>query len=293
MRHALILKKKLEYARFLHLLFMYLAAMLIFLWANLPHGWWVLAMTLGISSSIEPGLMVGHSINRSKGSFIALLLLPSVLYFLQVNYRFVPVVFILSVVGFNVCSLNPKRFDLAVFLNTFAMILLLAQTTYFTSQEGPIEAVINRSLSTVIAVMIVIAGDYFLFKSYGYSQKLYLFHQCLVYDLVRNVVCKVETASEDGSNTFIVLNQMRWKANEVFSLIAESAANLKTDLKVSPAMKTRVDQFQSIVWELRRVVFAFCFSELILRTPIVSEAHLKHYRRLLKDLRAHFIVLER
>lgn len=293
MQQTLILKRKLDQARFIHLLSMYLLAMLFFLCSNLPNAWWILVMTLAISASIEPGLMIGQSIQRSKGSFLSLLLLPAMLYALQINYRFIPVVFIMALIAFNVTSLNMKRYDISVFFNTIIIILLLAQTIYYNSPEGPIEAVINRALSIVIAIMIVIFGDYFLFRSYRYSQKLYLLHQRLIYELFNAIVTEVCHANQEGKNAFILLNKLRLKVNETFQLMTGSASNLKLDLTMGPHVKQQVDDFEQRIWELRRVTFALCFSELVLKSAATSAIHLAHYETLIKELPNHFITIKK
>lgn len=292
MHDALKRHKALEYARFIHLLFIYVIALLLFLISNLPHSWWILSMTLSISSSIEPGLMLTGSMKRAKGTIVCLFLLVPLIYTLQLNYRFVPIVFIAALAGFNIVSVNFRRYDLTVFFNTLAILFILAQTTDTLTLEGPIETVINRGVSTGIAIMIVIFGDHFLFNTYQYSQKLYLFHQKLIYDLLSSMVKDIQETASQGGNTYLLLNKLRTKTNEAYKLIANSAENLQSDLKVSDSIKQQVALFQTLIWDMRQVTFALCFSKLMLKSDLMSKKHLLRYNRLLKEIRKHFIVIE-
>ncbi len=289
----LALKNKLDYARFLHLLLIFFVAMLAFLFSNLPHSWWILAMALGISSNMEPGLIVGNSFHRMRGTIYALLILLPLLYILQINYRILPIVFIIALIGFNVASFNLRRYDITIFFITLAIILLIAQTTYVNTPEGPIEVAINRGVSTIIGIVIVILGDYVLFNSYRYSQKLYLLHQVRVYNFSNYVVKEIGQASVRNKNKFLLITKLRTETNDVFKMIATSAENLKLDLKTSPQMKEEVDLFQNLIWELRRVIFAFCFSELMLKSPSMSEVHLIRFKQLMVEIRKNFIKFER
>lgn len=293
MRHTVMLKKRLAFVRFLHLLLMFIAAMFFFLFSNLPHAWWILVTTLAVSSSIEPGIIFGNSIHRIRGTLFALILLLPLLYILQLNYRFIPVIFILIIVGFNVTALNFKRYDITVFFNTLAIVFLLAETTDILTPEGPIEVVINRGLSTIIGILIIIFADYMLFNSYSYSQKLYLLHQMNTYNFLRDIAREVWSESSLDANKFLLISKFRRQVNEIYKVVATSAENLKKELKISPALKNEIDTFQTLIWEARRSLFAIAFSKLLVKDEKRAAIHLERYRQLLAEMRKNFIKIER
>lgn len=109
------LKKKLDYARFTQLAVMFMVAMWIYLFTTIPHKWWVLLTVIMISAGIEPGLIIRRSIHRIGGTFAALLILIPLIYLMQINYRFIPVVFIFGIIGLAVTALNTRRYDISVF----------------------------------------------------------------------------------------------------------------------------------------------------------------------------------
>ncbi|AHE66256.1 FUSC family protein [Legionella oakridgensis] len=281
MQHALALKKRLEYARFSHLLIMFIIAVMIYAFSTLPHKWWIFLTILVISSGVEPGLIIRRSIHRIGGTLLALLFLIPLLYFLQLNYRLIPVFFIVAVIGMAVTSLNPGRYDICVFFITVVVFLLVAQTVEVVTPEGPVEMVLNRGICTIIGIMIIIAGDYFLFRAYRYSQKLYLYHQLMVYDFLRDIIVKIEQARLQEINSFQFIEQLRNEFNEHFAPIAISSENLKLDLKASAEMKQQVEIFQETIWKIRRLVFALCFSEVILPSPMATREHLHRYHQLM------------
>ncbi|WP_133128502.1 FUSC family protein [Legionella nagasakiensis] len=293
MQHALALKKRLEYARFSHLLILFVMAIIMYAFSTLPHKWWIFLTILVISSGVEPGLIIRRSIHRIGGTLLALLFLIPLLYLLQLNYRLIPVFFILAVIGMVVASLNPGRYDICVFFITLVVFLLVAQTVEVVTPEGPVEMVLNRGICTVIGIMIVIAGDYFLFHAYRYSQRLYLFHQLQVYGFLRDIVPRIEQAHVQAINGFQFVEKLRNEMTEHFAPIAISSENLKLDLKVSAAMKQQVEAFQETIWEIRRLVFALCFSEVILPSPIAASEHLHRYHQLMAKAHDALIRVER
>ena len=117
------LKKKLEYARFIHLLVIYMVTLAIYLFTTIPHKRWILLTVLVISAGIEPGLILKRSKHRIMGTLLGLILLIPLLYTLQLNYRLVPVVFIIALIGMIVSSLKPSRYDISVFFITLSVII--------------------------------------------------------------------------------------------------------------------------------------------------------------------------
>ncbi|CAM2926226.1 integral membrane protein, YccS/YhfK family [Legionella steigerwaltii] len=286
------LKKKLDYARFTQLTIMFMVAMWIYLFTTIPHKWWVLLTVIMVSAGIEPGLIIRRAIHRIGGTFAALLVLIPLIYLMQLNYRFVSVVFIIAIIGFAVSTLNTKRYDISVFFITIIVFLLLAQTTDANSPEGPFEMVLNRGICTLIGVFIVLVGDYFLFQAYRYSQKLYLFHQMTVYNFFNDTMRQIVKCRAEKVNSFIFVEKLRGQVIKHCAPIAISSENLKLEVKISPEAKKRVDIFQETVWEIRRLLFALCVSEFVLHSTTATEKHLQQFKMLMKKARDNFIYTE-
>ncbi|MBI2785376.1 MAG: FUSC family protein [Legionella longbeachae] len=286
------LKQKLDYARFTHLLVMFMVAMLIYLFSTIPYKWWVLLTVLVINAGIEPGLIIRRAVHRINGTFAALVILIPLIYFMQLNYRLIPVTFVLATIGLAVSLLNTNRYDISVFFITIVVFLLLAQTTDVNSSLSPFEMVINRGICTLIGISIVLIGDYFLFQTYNYSQKLYLFHQMVVYNFFKKTVPIIINCRAERRNTFLFVEQLRGQVLEHCSPIAISSENLKLQFKISPEAKERIDIFQETVWEIRRLMFALCVSEFVLRSKTSSQKHLQQFELLMQKAKENFISTE-
>lgn len=285
------LKQKLDLARFTHLAVLFMVAMYLYLFSTIPERWWILLTVLVISAGIEPGLIIRRSIHRIGGTLAALFILIPLIYSLQVNYRFIPVLFIVTIIGLNVTALNPKRYDISVFFITLTVFLLLAQTTEVSSPQGPLEMVINRGICTLIGIAIVTIADYLLFQSYRYSHKLYLFHQLILYSFFTRKVREIKKWRQDKTNTFLFIERMRDQIIHHFAPIAISSENLKFEANISQKTKERIDIFQDTVWKIRRLLFALCVSEFILQSPTTTEKHLHRFKELMDIARANFIYL--
>lgn len=286
------LKKKLDYARFTHLAVMFMVAMLIYLFTTIPHKLWVLLTVIVISAGIEPGLILRRAVHRIGGTFAALLILIPLIYFMQLNYRLIPVVFIIAIIGLAVSSINTNRYDISVFFITLVVFFLLAQTIDANSPEGPFIMVINRGLCTLIGIFIVLVGDYFLFQTYHYSQKLYLFHQMMVYNFFNETVKEITKCRTTKVNSFIFVKNLRGQVIQYCAPIAISSQNLKLEVKISAQAKKRVDVFQETIWDLRRLVFALCVSEFVLHSPTTTDKHLQRFKILMYKAKANFIYKE-
>lgn len=283
------MKKRLDYARFTHLASMFMIAMLIYLFSTIPHKFWILLTVLVVSAGIEPGLIVRRAIHRIGGTFTALAILPPLIYLMQLNYRFVSVVFIVGMIGLAISSLNPRRYDISVFFTTIMIFLLLAQTSEANSPEGPFDMVLNRGICTLIGVAIVLVGDYFLFQGYHYSHKLYLFHQRLVYNFFRAALQDIIKAQAEAINTFIYVERLRAKVIKTCTPITVSSENLLLEKKISPQTKRKVEAFQETLWEMRRLIFALTVTKFVLHTPDMTEKHLERFFALMQQARANFI----
>ena len=69
------LKRKLDFARYVHLAVVFMIAMFFFLFSTIPEKKWVLLTVLVISAGIEPGLIIRRSKHRMSGTLAALLIL--------------------------------------------------------------------------------------------------------------------------------------------------------------------------------------------------------------------------
>lgn len=291
MQNTQTLKKKLEYARFTHLLIVYMIALILYLFSTIPHKWWILLTVLVVSSGIEPGLILKRAKHRLRGTFLALMLLIPLLYVLQLNYRLIPVIFILASIGMAIASLNSARYHVRVFFMTLVVFFLIAQTIDDITPEGPFEMAMNRGICTLMGVSIVMLSDFFLFHAYQYSQKLYLFHQLMIYDFLQECGKQIQKARADGTNSIVFIERLRNNFIENFSLITISSESLMFDLKASEHMKQQVLRFQKTIWEIRRLIFALSFSEVILPAQ-ANQAHWQQYKALLKKAQQEMISLE-
>jgi Fusaric acid resistance protein-like len=283
------MKKRLDYARFTHLAGMFMIAMLIYLFTTIPHKFWILLTVLVVSAGIEPGLIARRAIHRIGGTFLGLVILIPLLYLMQLNYRFVALVFIIAFIGFGVSIINRRRYDISSFFITIMIFLLLAQTTDFNSTEGPFDMVLNRAICTLIGIAIVFGGDYFLFHGYQYSHKLYLFHQRMVYNFFGDTLKKIIATKPEKINTFLLLEKLRGEVNENCRPIAISSENLLLEKQLTPQAKQRLEKFQDSFWEIRRLIFALCASKFILQEPATTEKFLQQYREMMQKARANFI----
>jgi uncharacterized membrane protein YccC len=289
MLSATALKKKLDYARFTHLAVMFMIAMFIYLFSTIPHKWWVLLTVIVISAGIEPGLIIKRAINRIGGTFAALVTLIPLIYFMQLNYRLIPVVFIIALIGLAVSSINTNRYDISVFFITLVVFLLLAQTTDANSNESPFAMVLNRGICTLIGISIVLIGDYFLFQTYHYSRKLYLFHQLMICNFFKNAVQQIIQSRSEKVNTFIFVEKLRGEIIKQYAPIAISSQNLKLEAKTSAQTKEQIDTFQETIWEIRRLIFALCISEFVLRSSTATQKHLQRFEQLMNKAKANLI----
>lgn len=289
MHNIQALKQRLERLRFLHLMLIAASALLVFLSTTLPHKWWILLTALIVSSGIQPGLIVRRAFYRVKGTMLALILLIPMLYLLQLNYRLIPIVSILSIIGLTVTTLNPERYDRTVFFTTLFAFFLTAQSDPGLSPEGPIEMVLNRGICTVIGAMIVLISDYFMFDSYQYSRQLYFLHQLMVYDFFKQQRRQLKTKNRKISNRFLFLERLRSECNALFVLINLSADNLYLELKAEAGMRQRINEFQATIWALRRLLFAISYGQLTLDSATAVESQMAEFNHLLDQARKQFI----
>lgn len=285
MRHARHLKKQLEYARFVHLFVVLVVVLLIFLFTTIPHKRWILLTVLVLSAGIHPGLILKRSWHRIAGTFLALLLLIPLLYLMQLNYRLISVCFVLALVASTVTGLNLKRYDIKVFFTTIVVFLLIAETIDIHSPQGPFEMVTNRGICTLIGAAILLVGDYVLFNAWRYSHKLYAYHQVMLYYFLKKSARAIRNARTSHANRFIFIERLRSEVISNYLPITMSAENLTLDLKTSEQVRQQVAEFQDIIWQIRRTLFAMTFSELMLYSETASEAHWQRFNALMHKAR--------
>lgn len=286
MREAIKIKRQLEGARLIHITTMYVIALILFLFSTFPHRWWILLTILVISAAVEPGLLIKKSVHRMRGTLLSLILLIPLLYLVQLNYRLIPVVFIIMTIGVTVSSLNVVRYDVAVFFITITVFLLMAQSAPSTSPEGPFEMVINRGICTFIGIFIVISGDYILFNAYKYSQRLYLLHQLQLCHFLQTTVDLICKSPVENTSALIFFEKLREQVNEKYVPIAISAESLALDLKSSVNLRERISVFQETAWQMRRVIFALAFSRFVLKSSDSEKNHLISFNSLMQKARS-------
>lgn len=289
MLHTKALKKKLEYARLIHIMSVFIVVLAIFLFTTLPHKRWILMTVIILCAGIHPGLVLRRARHRIAGTILALLLLIPMLYIMQINYRFISVIFIISLIAAGVAGLNTERYDIKVFFTTIVVFLLIAQTIEVNTPEGPFELVLNRVLCTLIGAAIILVSDYFLFNTFHYSQKLYLFHQMMIYDFLKSCGKEIKQAKKENVNNFIFIERIRKDIIEHFMPITTSSKNLLLEMKTNKVLKKQVVDFQNTIWEIRRIIFALIFSELILSSKEGSQAHWQQYKELMIKARRGMI----
>lgn len=283
------LKYTLEYARYTHIAIMYLIALIIFLFSHLPHKWWVFLTVLVVSAAIEPGLILKRAKHRIYGTFLALIILLPLLYFLQLNYRLVSTLMVLSFIAMSTSSMNPERYDISVFFITLIIFLITAQTATPDTLEGPLQLVLNRGICTLIGIMIILIGDHFLFNSYQYDLKSYLFNQLTVYDCLKKTVNELRETPIDAIGTYAFMKRLYTQFNEIYSLIAISANSLSLDFNTSSSIRQQIEAFQHTIWELRLEIFSLTSALMILKTEKEVQKHLLRYEELMKVAKQQFL----
>lgn len=271
------LKKQLIHVRFHHLAVMYLIAVSLYLYSTFPHKWWLYVTITIISGAVEPGLIIKRAILRSQGSLVALIFMIPLLYLLQFNYRLIPVLMVCVGVCMIVSFSNPRRYDISIFFVTIVVFLFYANTIPPDAPQAPVDMVLNRGICTAIGIFIVIACDYFLFNAYHYSRKLYFLNQLSVFELLKNTVKNIERAAKNQENSAIFIEKLRDEFNEAYLNLETSCESLQADLKTQSDQYEKIEQFRSVCWKLRQIIFALTFSQLILKSEEKTQKNLEQF----------------
>lgn len=283
------LKKKLDYARFGQISFVFTIGMAMYLFTTIPHNWWIFLTVMMMSAAIEPGLIIKKSINRGKGTLIGILLFLPLIYLLQLNYRFIPLVFILLGVGISIP--NAKRYDISVIFMTMMVFTMNAYNFTVPTQEGPFETTLNRGICTVIGIIICIAGDHFLFRRFDYSRKVYFLLQHELCNTLEKKIDMIRSAHEQKLNRYLIVENLRESFNQIYSNIATSGESIRLSLTTNAEIKQKINDFSIIIWQLRKVGFGLYYSECILQDDKASQEHLERFKHLLDKARHNFISL--
>jgi hypothetical protein len=159
--------------------------------------------------------------------------------------------------------------------------------------EGPFEMVLNRGICTLIGVAIVMIVDHSLFNTYSYSQKLYCYHQVMIYNLLKKTADNIIDAKTKKLNTIIFTEQLRTEFIKHFSLIETSSDNLISELKTNLEIKQQIKDYQKTIWNIRRQIFALNFSELLSPSTTLSKQHWQTYHELMSQAKTMFIKVHR
>ena len=285
----LSLKQKLSYARFGQISLVFVVGLGLYLFTTIPHNWWIFLTVMMMSAAMEPGLIVKKSINRGKGTLIGIILFLPLIYLMHLNYRVIPLVFIL--LGLGISLPNARRYDISVVFMTIMVFTLTAYTFTTPLLEGPFEMMLNRGVCTVIGIIICLSGDYFLFGRFNYSRKVYFLLQHEVCRMLESKLNKICSAGETGLNPLLLVEDLRDSFNQSYSSIATSAESIRSSLTNSKSTKTKVVAFELILWQLRKVVFGVYYAECVLKDPASSAEHQQRFRLLMTQARQNMISL--
>ncbi len=283
------LKQKLSYARFGQIAFVFVIGLGMYLFTTIPHNWWIFLTVMMMSAAIEPGLIVKKSINRGKGTLLGILIFLPVIYLMHLNYRVIPLVFIF--LGIGISLPNARRYDISVIFMTMMVFTLTAYTFTKPLSEGPFEMTLNRCICTVIGIIICISGDYFLFGRFNYSRKVYFLLQHEVCDMLEVKLKNICRAHETKQNILLLVEDLRDSFNFSYSSIATSGESIRSSLTNSRATKSKVVEFELILWQLRKVVFGVYYAECILKDPVSSLDHQQRFKELMIKARQNMISL--
>lgn len=283
------LKQKLSYARFGQIAFVFVVGLGMYLFTTIPHNWWIFLTVMMMSAAIEPGLIVKKSINRGKGTLLGILIFLPMIYLMHFNYRVIPLVFIFLGVGISLP--NARRYDISVIFMTMMVFTLTAYTFTTPLLEGPFEMTLNRGVCTVIGIIICISGDYFLFGRFNYSRKVYFLLQHDVCEMLEAKLKNICRFHETQQNILLLVEDLRDSFNSGYSSVATSGESIRSSLTNNRATKSKVVEFELILWQLRKVVFAVYYAECVLQDPASSMEHQQRFRVLMAKARQNMITL--
>lgn len=281
------LRSKLASARLTQITIVYGIGLALYLFTTIPHNWWIFLTVMMMMAAIEPGLVINKSINRGKGTLTGIILFIPLIYFLQFNYRMIPLTFILLACFLSVP--NQRRYDLTVIFMTMMVFTLSAYNYTPLLVETPFETCINRAICTIIGIVVCIGGDYFLFRRFNYSRKLYFLLQRELCLTLEQKVERMISSEKLGLNAYLIVEDLRNTLNGRFSEIVNSATSLKYDLRSNQLVKYKVDQFDKIMWELRRQIYAIYYCQFVRKDPDTTKNNYVSFQTSIAKARNNFI----
>ena len=193
--------------------------------------------------------------------------------------------------GIGISLPNARRYDISVIFTTMMVFTLTAYTFTTPLLEGPFEMTLNRVVCTVIGIIICISGDYFLFGRFNYSRKVYFLLQHDVCDMLEAKLKNICRFHETQQNIILLVEDLRDSFNSGYSSIATSGESIRSSLTNNLATKSKVVEFELILWQLRKVDFAVYYAECFLKDPVRSLGQQQRFRVLMAKARQNMITL--
>ena len=102
-------------------------------------------------------------------------------------------------------------------------------------------------------------------------------------------VRRIQNAAQNGTNQFILIDQLRSSLNNRFSEIALSTQGMLHDIKISRAEKLKIAQFEKIIYSARKEIGAIHYCTLIINDPEYAQKHFTYFNNFLLEARQNFI----
>ena len=281
------LRNHLAIARLGQITLVYAVGLALYLFTTIPHNWWIFLTVLMMTAAVEPGLVIQKSINRGKGTILGIIFFMPLIYLLQLNYRMIPLTFILLA-----CLLmvpNQRRYDLTVIFMTMMVFILNAYNFTTVLLETPFQTSVNRAICTILGIVVCIGGDYFLFKRFNYSRKLYFLLQRELCITLEGKVERMLNSEILGLNAYLVVEDLRNTLNGKFSEIATSATSLNYDLRSDEILKYKIQRFDQIMWQMRRQFYAIYYCNFVKKDQIATIDHYQMFKDLIDSGKNNFI----
>lgn len=281
------LRNRLAVARVSQITLVYAIGLGLYLFTTIPHNWWVFLTVLMMTAAIEPGLVIQKSINRGKGTILGIILIIPLIYLLQLNYRLIPLTFILLVCFLNVP--NQRRYDLTVIFMTMMIFILNSYNYTIVLIEAPFQTSLNRAICTIIGIIVCIGGDYFLFKKFNYSRKLYFLLQRELCITLEGKVERMLNSEMLGLNAYLVVEDLRNTLNGKFSEITTSATSLNYDLRSDDILRYKIQRFDQIIWQMRRQIYAIYYCKFVRKDQLATTHHYQKFEESIIAAKNNFI----
>lgn len=262
--------------RFLQLLAIYAFGLGAYLFTKFPHNIWILFAVLAISG-FDTGLQGTRALKRIKGSIAGLILVLPLFYFCQLNYRLIPLGFILSA-----CFMwlpNSKNYHVTIVFFIFLLFFLTAYSFTAPTLEGPTEFVVNRLVCEVTAILICLGADYVVFSKFNYSRKVYF--------LLQFEACKM---FEEKCEKIVLSHKLNKEMDNLFIDIENSKESLLKDLRTDQETKERLIQFANILPRLRNEIYSIYYRVHILKESQPEiQIHILEFKKILEQAKNNFI----